>query len=172
MMAWPRIASFILLMLFMMIGGCTAPTDSTPVSVPLDTPPDYKQIVRAAIQQDKANQKKPDQKKLDKKAATNTKGDDAKPAGKTEKGPAGTAGQRNPSPVARITQISSRFGWSGISKPRAVNALAGWAWQVCPKGKNKNSVVYLAVFMQYNSIVDARTGTEPDKCESETYEPL
>jgi hypothetical protein len=157
-----RIASLFLLI---MIGGCSTAADSIPTTVPLDTPPNYKQMVRAAIQADMAVAKKPTKKPH---AAADAKSAAKSPV-KVEKINDEKAVGATPN---RITRISSKYAWSEISKPRAVNVVAGWAWQVCLKGKNKDSVVYLAVFMQKNTIIDTRTSTEPDKCEGETYESL
>ena len=74
----------------------------------------------------------------------------------------------------RILQISNLyppFETSNVVRQELV--AAGWAWQVCLKGINKNGrPIYLAVFIKDNYIVDLRTSIVVDKCESETYEPL
>jgi hypothetical protein len=72
----------------------------------------------------------------------------------------------------RITKLPNKYAPFEISRPRQVNVLAGWTWRVCLKGNNKGSVVYLAVFIKGNNIVDVRTSVGTDRCEGEFYEPF
>jgi hypothetical protein len=159
------------LLLLLTIGGCTSATDPAPASIPLDNPPEYRQIVKAALQADAAAQKIKKPKAAAAKPTTPEKAaKDAKAADKPDNN-----NKEKPDPLApvnRVTRISNKYAWTEISKPRPVNIIAGWSWQVCLKGKNKSAPVYLAVFLQSGIIRDARTATAIDKCESEPYEPL
>jgi hypothetical protein len=149
------------------IGGCTSATDPSPASIPLDNPPDYRQIVKGALQADAAAQKV---KKPKPAAATAASPDKA---AKDAKAADGNPEKPDPlGPANRVTRISNKYAWSAISKPRPVNVVAGWSWQVCLKGMNKSTPVYMAVFLQSGVIRDVRTATAIDKCESEPYEPL
>ena len=73
----------------------------------------------------------------------------------------------------RIFRISDLYPPFETSNARQVDIVAGWAWQVCLKGINKTGrLIYLAVFIKDNYIVDLRTSIVSDKCEGEVYGPL
>jgi hypothetical protein len=157
------------LLLLLAIGGCASTTDPAPASIPLDNPPDYRQMVKAALQADAATKKvkQPKPSAAAKAASPEKTAKEAKAAANADKEKPDTL-----APANRITRITNKYAWSEISKPRPVNVVAGWTWQVCLKGINKTTPVYMAVFLQGGIIRDARTATVIDKCESEAYEPL
>jgi hypothetical protein len=73
----------------------------------------------------------------------------------------------------RIFRISDLYPPFETSNAHQVEIVAGWTWQVCLKGIQKNGrLIYLSVFIKDNYIVDLRTSIVADKCENEAYEPL
>src|SRR5258708_5880441 len=115
------------LWLLLAIGGCTSATDPTPASIPLHNPPDYPPIVKGALQADAAAQKIKKPKPAAAAAASRDKAaKDAKAADNSN-----LAKPDALAPPNRVTRIPNKYAWSAISKPRPVNVVAGWSWQVC-----------------------------------------
>jgi hypothetical protein len=174
MMAGQRAA---LLVLCMTAAGSAA---GQPASGPLpENPPNYRQIVKSlmrplpaqapksAAAADAKAEKKPGKKPDPKAAATPA----AKPDAAAETKPKPRKLMDRAETGDRITRIAPEYSWE-ISKPRRVEVVLGWSWQVCLKGKQNDKPFYLALFIQGRDVADARSSVQIDRCESESYEPL
>jgi hypothetical protein len=185
MMAWQRVAP---LCVVMTLAGCGAAIGQAAIP-PLENPPDAKQIVRSLLRAEEKPAAKLSTKpakpakpaKLGKSEKTEKPDKPEKPAKSDAKSAAKPAAKPDKSKKGRIieraekadlvTRISPQYAWQ-ISKPRQVNIVAGWVWQVCLKGNDKGKLLYVALFIRSHTIIDARTSVGPDQCESESYEPL
>lgn len=156
MMAWQRGA---LLLLFSMIGGGVAASEPAFVP-PLENPPNYRQIVQALMRAGPPKDAKPEKAPKTKFVAS--------PAAKPNANRKLVDRFEN---TGRVTRISPGYSWE-ISKPRRVEVIAGWSWQVCLKGNRSGKPFYLALFIQNRVVVDVRSGVVVDRCESEVYESL
>ncbi len=59
-----------------------------------------------------------------------------------------------------------------ISGLRWVHAIKGWSWLACVHFEDHSRRRSYAVFIQADSVVDARYAVETDACASQTYTPF
>jgi hypothetical protein len=59
-----------------------------------------------------------------------------------------------------------------ISPPRWVHSVQGWSFLTCVHFHDHGRLRSYALFLQNNTVIDARFAVETDACEAQTYMPF